>query len=51
MRKWKFFVGAAILAAGLLLKAGAPVFAVVLGLALAGFLTWKKTEPSGHAPR
>jgi len=39
--KWKFFGGACILAAGLALKAGAPLVPVVIGLALAGFVTWK----------
>ena len=40
--KWKFFIGSCILVAGLLLKAGAPVVAVILGIAGAAFLTWKK---------
>ena len=40
--KWKFFLGASILSLGLLFKAGAPLVPVVLGLALAAFLTWKK---------
>ena len=40
--KWKFFLGASILAIGLLFKAGAPLVPVALGLALAAFLTWKK---------
>ena len=40
--KWKFFLGAAILSAGLLFKAGAPLVPVALGLAVAAFLTWKK---------
>jgi len=39
--KWKFFVGACILSAGLLLKAGAPLIPVALGLVAAAFLTWK----------
>jgi hypothetical protein len=38
---WKFFGGACILAAGLMMKYGAPLPAVALGIALAGFLTWK----------
>jgi hypothetical protein len=37
--KWRFFVGASILAVGLLLKAGAPVVPVVLGIGAAAFLT------------
>jgi hypothetical protein len=39
--KWKFFLGASILSAGLVLKAGAPLIPVALGLAAAAFLTWK----------
>ena len=39
--KWKYFVGACILSAGLVIKAGAPLVPVVLGLAAAAFLTWK----------
>ena len=38
---WKFFGGACILAAGLLIKYGAPLPAVAMGIALAGFLSWK----------
>ena len=38
---WKFFGGAAILAAGLLIKLGAPVFPVVLGIAAAGAWNWR----------
>ncbi len=40
--KWKFFIGSSILAAGLLFKAGAPVAAVAMGVALAAFVTWRK---------
>lgn len=40
--KWKFFIGACILASGLLLKAGAPLVAVILGIGFAAFLTWRK---------
>ena len=43
MSKWKYFLGASILAAGLLLKAGAPLFPLALGLAAAAYLTWKKS--------
>ena len=38
---WKFFVGASILSAGLLIKLGVPLIAVVLGVGLAGAVTWK----------
>ena len=48
MKKWQFFIGASILAVGLLLKAGAPLVPVALGLALAALLTWKsRRRPNG----
>jgi hypothetical protein len=40
--KWKFFIGACILSVGLLLKAGAPLIPVALGIAGAAFFNWKK---------
>jgi hypothetical protein len=40
--KWKFFLGASILSVGLLLKLGAPLVPIAIGLAAAAFLTWKK---------
>jgi len=43
MGKWKLFIGASILTVGLLLKAGAPLFPLALGLAAAAYLTWKKS--------
>jgi hypothetical protein len=42
MRNWKYFLGAVILSSGLLLKAGAPVFGVVLGIAGVALLNWKR---------
>jgi hypothetical protein len=42
--KWKFFLGASILVAGALIKAGAPVGAVLVGIAGAAFITWKKLQ-------
>jgi len=39
--KWKFFVGACILSAGLLIKAGAPLVPIALGIAGAAFINWK----------
>ncbi len=39
--KWKFFVGACILTAGLLIKVGAPVIPIILGIAGAAFINWK----------
>jgi hypothetical protein len=41
---WKFFIGSCILATGLLLKAGAPIAPIVLGIAAAGFWNWKKQQ-------
>ena len=46
--RWKFFVGSCILAAGLLLKAGAPILAVAAGIALAALVTWYRHGPSGR---
>ena len=40
--KWKYFVGASILSVGLLFKAGAPIVPLVLGIAGAAFINWKK---------
>ena len=40
--KWKFFVGSSILAAGLLIKAGAPLIAILIGIAGAAFINWKR---------
>jgi hypothetical protein len=52
MNRWKYFIGASILAAGLLVKAGAPLVPVVLGLGVAAFLTWKKnSRPTNQLPR
>jgi hypothetical protein len=42
--KWKFFIGSCILATGLLLKAGAPIMAIALGIAGAALVNWKKTR-------
>jgi hypothetical protein len=54
MNRWKYFMGASILAVGLLLKAGAPIVPLALGLAAAAFFTffsWKKSRPAGRPPR
>ena len=40
MNKWKYFIGASILAAGLLIKAGAPFVPIAAGIALAAFVMW-----------
>ena len=39
---WKYFAGAAILATGLLIKAGAPAPAVAMGIAAAGLVNWAR---------
>jgi len=39
---WKFFVGASILAAGLLFKAGAPLVPVAAGIVFAALLNWRR---------
>jgi hypothetical protein len=38
---WKFFGGACILVAGLLIKSGAPLVPIAVGLVLAGVVTGK----------
>lgn len=40
MLSWRYFGGASILAAGLLIKLGAPVPAVVLGVTGAAAANW-----------
>ncbi len=42
--RWKYFLGACILSAGLLFKMGAPIIPVAVGLAGAAFITWKKQQ-------
>ena len=43
---WRYFGGATILAAGLLLKFGAPLPAVLIGIAGAAGLTWWRERRS-----
>ena len=44
---WRYFGGASILAAGLLLKFGAPLSAVLLGIAgVAGMNWWRNRRPA-----
>lgn len=50
-KNWNFFVGAAILAAGLLLKFGAPVEAIVAGVGLAGLWKWKGAQTLSRGRR
>ena len=43
---WRYFVGACILATGLLLKAGAPLAPVALGIAGAAWFNWYRQRPA-----
>jgi len=49
--KWKFFIGSCILAAGLLIKAGAPLVPIAAGITVAGIVTWKLQRRTGRLPR
>ncbi len=42
--KWKFFIGSCIIVAGVLIKFGAPIVPVAIGIAGAAFITWKKLQ-------
>jgi hypothetical protein len=44
--KLQYFVGSCILAVGLLLKAGAPVPAMVMGIVLAALVYWLRQRGS-----
>lgn len=48
--KWSFFIGAAILVVGLLLKVGAPAEAILGGVILAALVTWRagRLVPAAH---
>lgn len=48
--KWKFFIGSCILAAGLLVKAGAPIVPIAAGMVVAGIVTWKIQRRSNGFP-
>ena len=51
MKTWKFFVGACILATGLLLKAGAPLAPIAVGIAAAAFFNWKRQQRAVPSPK
>ena len=51
MGRWKYFFGASILVVGLLIKVGAPLVPLAVGLAVAAFLTWKFARSSRRLPR
>jgi hypothetical protein len=40
MKKWKFFLGASVVAVWLLVNAGAPPVSIALGLLLGAGFTW-----------
>jgi hypothetical protein len=46
---WRLFIGASILVVALLLKTGAPLFAIVLGVGLAALLSWLTRRPSAKS--
>ncbi len=49
---WRFFAGACILAVGLLLKMGAPLVPVMLGVALAAVVSrMTRRNPASKADR
>jgi hypothetical protein len=50
--KWKYFAGASVVVGGALLKAGAPVLAILAGLglaALANFLRYRTSTGRSSA--
>jgi hypothetical protein len=51
MNSKKYFLGACILAAGLLFKVGAPLLPVGLGIGLVAFVNWKRTRQPLPRPR
>lgn len=44
MNKWKYFVPVAVLCAGLLLLAGAPIYSIVTGIIVGGLLIWRSSR-------
>ena len=44
--KWKYFAGACLVVGGALLKAGAPVLAILAGLGLAAFANFLRHRAS-----
>ncbi len=48
---WKFFIGSCILAAGLLIKLGAPLVPIATGMAVAGVVTWLLQRRANGLPR
>jgi len=51
MVKWKFFAGAAFLAAYLLISRGIPIIPVLVGCGLAALITWRKLSRTAAQSR
>jgi hypothetical protein len=51
MTKLKYFLGACILAGGALIKLGAPLVPIALGVALAAIVSWKAFQRPRGLPR
>ena len=47
---WKYFIGSCVLVTGLLLKAGAPLVPIALGIAVAAYFNWKRQQRTASAP-
>ncbi|HTP88486.1 MAG TPA: hypothetical protein VMJ34_16145 [Bryobacteraceae bacterium] len=45
-KTWKYFFGAVFLAGALLLKFGAPLMPLLIGVAAAGLITFRKARRS-----
>ena len=45
---WRYFIGASILSAGLLVKVGAPIPAVAVGIVAVAFINWRQRKPWNH---
>jgi len=50
MTKLNYFLGACILVGGVLIKLGAPLVPIALGLALAAIVSWKARRRPGGNP-
>jgi len=48
---WKLLVGASILSVGLLLKIGAPIVPIALGVTMAVLLQWRRQRRRERTPR
>jgi len=46
LKIWKYFAGSVILVGALLLKFGAPLFTVLIGVVAAGLITWRQWRRS-----